>query len=398
SSLADTSSYSETSANVTAASLFVNAAAGNLNINTANANAWYANNKAIAGALSGSINNDYGGGARGTTVGTPTDIGADEFNVNVGVLPPIVTASAAPALSTTTTYSFGGRTLGQITWGAAGTVPTQIDWRYYSGITPAISGATPINSYHDVVNTNNNGSGYTYDMKLYFTDAEKNQLTDAALVGMKDDGSGYVDIGGTFGSDAAGKFTTSTSLSNFSRFSLKTGIIVPLQIISFSGNPNNTGGVDVQWNIAQQNGVLQYTVERSASGSIFSAIGSRAANGLNNGSYTLTDAQPFTGKNFYRLKITHNNGRVSYSHIVLVNLNSKGELVLYPNPASTQVILNIGKPELLNTNITVMDVQGKTVMQQKLVQVTELLNVAALQNGVYFICFADGTVLRFTKQ
>jgi Secretion system C-terminal sorting domain len=196
----------------------------------------------------------------------------------------------------------------------------------------------------------------------------------------------------------AGKHTTSTGLTGFSRFSLKTGVIVPLRIISFSGTLNNAGGVDIQWNIAQQNGVVQYSVERSASGLVFTAIGSRPANGLNNGSYALTDARPLTGNNYYRLKITDNSGRVTYSHIILVNTGSKGEIVMYPNPARNLVVLNIGKAELLNTNITVLDVQEKQVMQQKLMQANEMLDVSALQSGLYFVRFAGGTTLKLIKE
>lgn len=394
----DLESYADVNTNVALGNLFTDAGNGDLTIKPANTESWYVNGKGIAGAASNSIASDYGGGVRGTTVGMPTDIGADEFTPNAGVLPPNAVASAAPALSTTTTYSFGGRPLGQITWGATGTVPTLISWKYYSGITPVVSGATPINSLHDVPNVNNDGSGYTYNMKLYFTDAEKNQIPDLALQGMKDDGGGWVGIGGTLGNDAAGKYITSTGLTNFSKFSLKTGNIIPVLVVSFSGRLNDRSGVDLDWVIAQQTGIASYTVERSRDGVAFSGIGSIAASNQTNAFYQLTDAIPENGRNYYRLRITDISGRISYSQIILINLNSKGEILMFPNPARNQVTLNITKSELMNTMAVVVDEQGKTVMQQKIMQTNEMLNISALQNGIYFIKLADGSVLKLVKQ
>lgn len=191
------------------AALFSNTATGNLAINTANDVSWYVNGKAIAGAESNSIASDVTGDVRGTTVGTPTDIGADEFTPIAGVLPPDAIASAAPAPATTTSYSFGGRKLGEIIWG--GSVPASVSWKYYSGLPgPGTTGAV-INSYHDVPAV---GVGpFSYSMKLYYTLAEQNQILDATLEGIKKDGAGpWNGIGGTPSSDAAGKFVTSRDL------------------------------------------------------------------------------------------------------------------------------------------------------------------------------------------
>lgn len=231
SSLADTISYSVTNSTVSASSLFVNPAIGNLNINTSNAACWYANGKGIAGIKSGLITNDYVGEARGTTLGIPTDIGSDEFTPGSGVIPPLSSASAAPANSTTTTYSFGGRKIGEITWGAAGTVPTNIDHRYYSGNQGPGVPSIAAYSYSDVVATG--GSGYDYAKKLYYTEAEKNNLSDATLQQFKYDSPGpWLLIGGTQATDVDGKYITVSGLTNFSLFSLSAPLPCQLNVVS----------------------------------------------------------------------------------------------------------------------------------------------------------------------
>ncbi len=215
----DKESYAELSSTVLPSNLFNDAPNGDLTIKVSNDASWYVNGKGIAGVPSGSILSDFGGDARGSTLGIPTDIGADEFTPDGGVIPPLSTPSAAPANSTTTTYSFGGRIIGEITWGAAGTVPTNIDHRYYSGNQGAGAPAIAAYSYSDIIATG--GAGYDYNKKLYYTEAEKNALVDATIQQIKYDSPGpWLTIGGTQSSDAAGKYVTTTGLTNFSLFSL----------------------------------------------------------------------------------------------------------------------------------------------------------------------------------
>ena len=359
-----------------------------LAINNANAEAWLLNGKGIA--IPGLDPN------RSNTVGTPTDIGFNEFTPAGANLPPTGAASAAPAPSTTTTYSFAGRKLGEIAWGAS--VPTSVTWRYYSGLQgPSTTGAV-INAYHDVPAV---GAGpFNYSMKLYYTLAEQNQIADASLTGLKKDGaSPWLAIGGTQSSDAAGKFVTSTGLTTFSLFTLKDVINpIPVKLVSFTGKLNASTTVDLLWQVTEQLGIKKYEVERSVDGRIYMTIGSVLANNLNSFTYTLNDAQPATGKNYYRLRIVENDGRYNYSQIVLITVRGKESFVIYPVPAVDRITIQTNRKDLMNTTAQMVDVQGKIISSIRLTAQVQQVDVRLLAAGIYFLKTEDGNSYRIVKQ
>ncbi|MES2559088.1 MAG: IPT/TIG domain-containing protein [Bacteroidota bacterium] len=137
-SLSDNFSYSVqagTSAgqlNIT--NLFNNVATGNLSLLTANQEVWYAFGKGNSGAAINNLATDYNGTARSTTAGTATTLGSVHMTSAPTTLPYAATASAAPAASTTTTYSFANRNIASLTWGAS--VPTAITMYDYTGVNP----------------------------------------------------------------------------------------------------------------------------------------------------------------------------------------------------------------------------------------------------------------------
>lgn len=406
SSLADTSSYSVTSTILPVSRLFENPAAGNLNIVTANPESWYANGKAIAGATSGNVINDFAGDSRGITLGTPTDIGSDEFTPDTGVLPPDATPSAAPAPSTTTTYTFGGRRIGEIVWGANGTVPSAISWKYYSGLQP-LPGA--INSHHDVQATG--GSGYTYDFKQYYTLAEQNQIPDAALQGIKRTiPAAWQDLGGSFATEAAGRFVTSTGLNGFSLFSLAPTGIIPVKLEYFRGTKQGNSHV-LDWKLTPVNTAqARITLERSSDGRNFTAlhiITASAVRMLQPFNYSTNNL--LSGTNYYRLKITDDHGVTTYSSMVALMNTSKGfELVnITPNPViSNQFKLNITTAESLHIEIVVTDLAGRVVSRQinKLISGFNAIDVKVqnLAKGMYQVTgIIDGErtqTLKLVKQ
>jgi hypothetical protein len=392
----DNESYFETAVNVPSSSLFNNVTNGDLRINTANAESWYVNGKAIAGSLSNSISSDYEGTIRGITEGEPTDIGADEFATGAGVLPPDATASAAPSPSTTTVYTFGGRKLGEIVWGAS--VPTSVSWKYYSGIPGPLTTGAVINSYHDVPAVGT--APFNYDMKLYYTLAEQNQIPDAELSGIKKDGANpWLGTGGMASSDGDGKFVTSTGLNSFSLFSLKSVLnTLPLKLISFTGNMNTNNAIDLTWEVTEQSDIQKYIVEKSGDAITYNSIGTVTANTANRFTYNFTDAHPITGKNYYRLRIVEADNDYEYSKSILFIVGSKASLVIYPQPASDHITIQVGRPGLVNTMMLLTDISGKTVKNIRLTSQVQDINISSLPAGMYFFRTNDGDSYKIIKQ
>lgn len=212
-------SYSTDPTTLTTANLFVDAASGNLNINASNDAAYYVDGKGIAiEGISGDF--DDSTGVRNTFINEgATDIGSDEFDFTGTV--PDLTASGSPAPSTTTMYSFAGRELGSITWGAVGTVPSSISAKYFSGYTPPGTLNDGYgNAYWDINATG--GTGYSFDLTLNYTPAVLFNIAEEEEVKMgKRDGGEWNELASTVNTTL--KTLTAAGLSSFSEFTLLGG-------------------------------------------------------------------------------------------------------------------------------------------------------------------------------
>ncbi len=140
---------------------------------------------------------------------------------------------------------------------------------------------------------------------------------------------------------------------------------VPVTLLSFNASLNNNRTVQLQWKTTNEINNQWFIVERSTNGVSFITMDSIAArNGsssINN--YNLTDAQPFDGINYYRLKQLDRNGSFTYSNIVSVNLNksSINAFSLYPNPVKDLLTLNISSVIATKATVLITDISGRTI-------------------------------------
>ena len=360
----DLESYSVINAIVSSTTIFTDPSNNDFSVNVNVPECWYLNGKGIAGIAAGNNATDINTNPRNTTLGFPIDIGAEEFTPAAGVLPPDATPSAAPAAGTATSYNFGGRTLGTITWAPASIVPTAVTWKYYSGVrAPGLSGAI-INSYHEVPAT---GSGtYSYLMDLYYTTAEQNQIPDASLGMMKKDGAApYVNISSGSGSTASGKYIRGFALTTFSIFTLRDIFgVVPVKIEYFNGSKQNNSHV-LDWKVScgsTTHAIL--SLEISNDGVNFKTLHSSTETALRCQSpFSYINIAPPAGISYYRLRMEDDGGSIAYSGIVALD-NGKKDLYLMniapdPVPVSGSFRLDIAAGEQTTINLIITDMNGR---------------------------------------
>lgn len=115
---------------------------------------------------------------------------------------------------------------------------------------------------------------------------------------------------------------------------------VPVSFVSVTAQSAGAA-IKVDWKVAQESGIRQYVVERSADGRSFAAGGNVVATGNRGGdvSYGWLDATPLSGSNFYRIKSVGLNGEIKYSPIVKV-LTGKvlPSFTIAPNPVEGSVV------------------------------------------------------------
>ncbi len=79
-------------------------------------------------------------------------------------------------------------------------------------------------------------------------------------------------------------------------------------------------------------------------------------------SYSFTDYEPLRGMSYYRLKQTNYDGNSEYLPTVAVANIARKEFTVYPNPSpASNVQLSYGNDQMKYYEVTVQDIQGKTI-------------------------------------
>jgi hypothetical protein len=160
---------------------------------------------------------------------------------------------------------------------------------------------------------------------------------------------------------------------------------LPIELISFTGEIKNSL-VQLDWTTESERNNAFFTVERSINGMDWNKVidVSGAGNSLETLNYTTWDLNPVHGVSYYRLKQTDFNGDFEYSDPITIDFNVKTTL-LYPNP--TKDILNIFGADIGNSEITIMDALGKTVIldQKKLTDNHVILDIGDIPSGIYIV-------------
>jgi predicted esterase len=151
--------------------------------------------------------------------------------------------------------------------------------------------------------------------------------------------------------------------------------------------------VRVDWTTSFEQNNKHFILQRSPDGHQFSNIDTAIPPDLsgNGHSYTYTDATPFPNNNFYRLTQVDLDGKTSYCEILKVSLSASGSAGLHvsPNPITSNVYLELVHPELGTLQISLLDVQGRTIKnwtyEKQSIIWNQTLNLAGIASGNYFI-------------
>ena len=99
--------------------------------------------------------------------------------------------------------------------------------------------------------------------------------------------------------------------------------------------------MQVEWTAQQESNIDRYEIERSQNGLQFFKLGSVKAKGNSSVAinYNLFDPNPFSGLNFYRVKMIE-AGKVNFSPVVKVNITNSlvNRITIYPNPITGNTI------------------------------------------------------------
>lgn len=162
------------------------------------------------------------------------------------------------------------------------------------------------------------------------------------------------------------------------------GNVLPVKLTSFTAMKERST-VKLEWTTSQEINSKEFIVERSTDGAVYQKIGVVTARGNSStaSTYTLTDAQPVAGNNYYRLRTVDIDDKFELSKVVKINFSKAYTVSLSPNPATDKVIITLSNREPLQMQI--IDMTGKVVTSMMLYDVVNSVSVDNLAKGLYLI-------------
>ena len=209
------------------------------------------------------------------------------------------------------------------------------------------------------------------------------------------------------GSNNAISFTTTSvdAASYASRYSIVFGAgLLPVTDIKLTATAQ-VNGIQVAWATVGESNVANYTVQHSVDGVTFTDMATVAADNNANAAYSVRDSKTFAGTNYYRIKVSSNDGTVSYSNIATVSVSKAApSIAAYPNPLvgnALKVALN--NLEAGKYNLAVYNTLGAKVVEKSINHVggtvVEQLSINShLAAGAYSVRVSNSNGVSYQSQ
>ena len=166
-------------------------------------------------------------------------------------------------------------------------------------------------------------------------------------------------------------------------FTTSLAIVLPLKLINFSGNLQNQHGV-LSWKTASESNTSHFEIEKSTDGQKYSKIGMQRAAGNSSSlkEYGFTDKEIAAAVNYYRLKMVDNDGKFTYSNVVLLRNNSATQIPqVVNNPFKNYLDIRFPKLPTGEVRLQLTSPSGSVVKTQRFASVSQSVLRYNIENG-----------------
>ena len=128
----------------------------------------------------------------------------------------------------------------------------------------------------------------------------------------------------------------------------------------------HAGDVQVDWTTIGELNVINYSVQHSVDGVTFTNVSTVIAN--NSAVYSATDSKAVAGTNYYRIKVSNNDGTINYSNVAIVEVgNTSASIAAYPNPlVGAKLNVSFNNLEAGKYNLAVYNTLGAKVVEKSI--------------------------------
>ena len=162
---------------------------------------------------------------------------------------------------------------------------------------------------------------------------------------------------------------------------------LPVDVLSFIGVCKGNS-VELKWTTTTETNNDYFTIARSIDGLNFKDIGQVAGAGNSNQPihYSYSDKSPYNGKAHYRLKQTDFDGKYIYSTVIVTTCGDAfSDVMVYPNPSSDKLTLDLGNIKLSLLSYQLNDASGKLIENKEISNAIETIDMNNLPCATYFL-------------
>jgi Secretion system C-terminal sorting domain len=196
--------------------------------------------------------------------------------------------------------------------------------------------------------------------------------------------------------------TTDAASKAWDRFVIVYKAIASTEFSTISAIRNTNNSVTIKWGAVNERSVSNYVLQQSNDGINFTDLGSITSPVSNSGAnptYSKIDATASKNANWYRVRLTNQNGSTKFTSIAMVaavnetNLNTVASMSIYPNPVINKTInLHLdNQPKGIYT-IVIRNMIGQIIRTEKLDVQNNMqrnININNLANGNYQASIID---------
>jgi hypothetical protein len=180
---------------------------------------------------------------------------------------------------------------------------------------------------------------------------------------------------------------------------------LPIDLISFKAEWLQAGKTaQLKFLTANESGICCYDIEKSSDGVNYTVIDRvEAKNTSGQNTYSTIDKNATGKKQYYRLKTNFNTGTAEYSNIQLLQTNAATEILVFPNPATNVLKLQLNN-NYNNFNVQILNGAGQVLKQFNNLSAANQIITIPLSNlsaGTYFLYLQSNSqkqLLQFVKQ
>lgn len=166
-------------------------------------------------------------------------------------------------------------------------------------------------------------------------------------------------------SPACSNYSTNKMYFNLDNILLQESIVLPAELVDFEAGFRD-GKSELEWLTANESDLMHFEVQRCtgncADQENYEYLGTVTPNINSISDYSFDDVHPISGINYYRLKVVDVNGAYTYSSVVEVLATAISPIYkLFPNPTSSNAVLQVDLPAVELLEVSCSDMAGKRV-------------------------------------